>query len=299
MQLDFRTFSEGGGTFRGCRERLDRWLEAEHPDVVFFNYGANDARAGAAGLAEFQEEMERCVLLAQKRGARVVLITPQAADLRKSGPKAAAQRTLYAETMLSFGRARGWTVVDIHHPLDLLQRGGRAADPQFSILRDPIHLTHAAYVAWGSFLYDRLDLPLVRSAATLTARGVVEAAENCVIRDVVTRPGLLEFNRRDSALPILPPGPLPPRVCVPLEAHSRYLVTVTGLEPGEYEIVVDSRTIGTVNSGQLADGVNINTLLLDGEREAPWAALANEIAAGKRLDEIGKTEWRFVVRRRT
>ena len=57
----------------------------------------------------------------------MILVTPQAADVRKSGAEAAARRTLYAETMLSHGRERGWAVIDIHHPLDAMQRANQRA----------------------------------------------------------------------------------------------------------------------------------------------------------------------------
>lgn len=53
------------------------------------------------------------------------------------------------------------------------------------------------------------------------------ATENCAIRDVESSAGVLSFTRRDQVLPILPP-----RLSAPLEAHSRYLLAVTGLEPG-------------------------------------------------------------------
>src|SRR5262249_2211595 len=154
------------------------------------------------------------------------------------------------------------------------------------------------YVAWGFFLFDRLDLPFVRSAATLTSGGRVTAAENCAIRDVEVGRGVLAFTRADDVLPILPPGPLPPRSAVPLEAHSRYLVAVTGLDPGEYEIRCEGRPVGSVTAPARAGGVNLNSLLLDGGREAPWAGLARAIWEGRLAERVGRTRWRFEVRRR-
>jgi len=298
LAIDFRRFGTPGATFRKGTDELKRWPDDYRPDVVFFNYGVNDAGTGREGLARFMEDMERCVATARARGARVVLVTPQAADVRRSGPGAAARRTLYAEMMLAHGRGKGWTVIDVHHPLDALQRAGQREERGFSILRDSIHLTRPAYVAWGFFLFDRLDLPFVRSAAALTSEGQVTATENCTISDVEAGPDTLSFTRDDAALPILPPGPLPPRSPVPLEAHSRYLLAVTGLPPGEYEIRCEGYPIGTAGAHALALGVNLNTLLLDGGREAPWAELAGAIWEGRMLERVGRTRWRFVVARR-
>jgi hypothetical protein len=298
LSLKFRSFTTGGGTFKTGLEHLDAWLDEYRPTVVVFNYGGNDSGAGPMGLPAFLDTMERCVSKARGRGARVALLTPQAADPRRSGPEAAAKRTLYAETMLTYGRRRGWTVVDVHHPLGLLQEANEKADPSYTILKDSIHLTDPAYVAWGFYFYDRLDLPFARSGAVLTAGGRVVVHENCAIRDVSAGEDSLSFTRIDEVLPILPPGPLPPRLSVPLEAHSRYLLKVVGLSPGEYEIRCDERPIGVASAGVLGVGVNLNTLLLDGDREAPWASLANDLWEGRGLEQVGRRRWRFEVRKK-
>ncbi|MCA1685831.1 MAG: GDSL-type esterase/lipase family protein, partial [Planctomycetia bacterium] len=259
LRLEFQQFSTGGGTFQTCRENIERWLDEFHPTVVFLNYGGNDASAGEEGLDRFKENMEHCVAKVKARGARVVLMTPQAADRRKSGVAAAAKRTMYAETMLSYGRERGWTVVDIHHPLQSMQLANQEVDPDYTMLRDSIHLTPPAYVGWAFLLFDRLDLPFVRSSVSLTADGEVGVTENCQVRDVRSADGQLSFTRMDEVLPILPPGTLPPRYSVPLETHSRYLLKVTGLEPGEYDVLCLGRSIGRVTDLRLARGVNLNT----------------------------------------
>jgi lysophospholipase L1-like esterase len=178
LKLEFRRFTTGGGTFATGLEHLEGWLDDFRPTVVVFNYGGNDAGAGREGLDRFKDNMERCVAQARERGARVILVTPQAADTRKSGAEAAARRTLYAETMLAFGRERGWTVIDIHHPLEAMQRANQRDDPAYTILKDKIHLTYAAYVGWGYLFYDRLDLPFARSDAALTAGGRVVVAHS-------------------------------------------------------------------------------------------------------------------------
>jgi lysophospholipase L1-like esterase len=297
-KLEFQRFTTGGGTFATGLEHLGEWLDGFRPTVVVFNYGGNDAGAGRDGLGRFKDNMERCVAQARERGARVILVTPQAADTRKSGAEAAARRTLYAETMLAFGRERGWTVIDIHHPLEAMQRANQRDDPAYTILKDKIHLTDAAYVGWGYLFYDRLDLPFARSDAVLTADGRVTATDRCEIQDNESGEGGVSFTRIDEVLPILPPGPLPPRLSAPLEAHSRYLLTVTGLEAGDYEIRCEGQPIGTVDAASLAVGVNLSSLLLDGPRDTPWETLARAIWEGKRPDEIGRTRWRFEVRKR-
>ena len=209
VHLTFHKFSTGGGTFATGVEKLDGWLADFKPTLVFLNYGANDAAAGEAGLPQFKENLEKCVAKAAAAGARVVLVTPQAADVRKSGEEAAARRRLYAETMLAFGKEKGWSVVDTFHPLEALQREGEKADKDYSILKDKIHLTDPGYVAWGFFLYERLTPPECESNAVLTADGKVTKATRCTVEDVKAEAGSVSFTRRDEALPILPR----PRYC--------------------------------------------------------------------------------------
>lgn len=297
LDLSFQSFSTGGGTFQTGVENLDAWLEDFRPSLVVLNYGGNDAGSGFHGLSAFRDRMGQCVAKIHSRGSRTILVTPQAADLRKSGREPAAKRALYADVMLDHGREQGWSVIDVHEPLAALQRSGSKADPDFSILKDRIHLTHSAYVAWGFYFYDRLDLPRARSAAMLNAQGKVVWSTNCEIREVSATEDVLAFTRTDRILPILPPGPLPPRELVPMESNSVYRLRVVGLKPGSYEIRCDGKPLGETDEASLALGIDLNSLLLDSGNEAPWASLAKEVWEGRTLPELGKTPWRYEVRR--
>lgn len=298
LSFEAKRFTTGGGTFATGLAHLDEWLGEFKPTLVFFNYGGNDASSGDKGIPKFLETMEQCVAKAEQSGARVILITPQAADVRKSGEGPAAKRQKYAELMISQGREKGWVVIDTHHPLGALQTGAQADDPAYSMLKDKIHLTDSAYIGWGYILYDLLAPPAVESTATLNADGQVTETANCQVIDVTPSDGGLAFTRIDKVLPILPPVPLPPRKQVPLEARSRYLLTVKGLAPGTYELTCDGQAVGTADAEALGRGVNLNTLLLDAEQKAPWQTLAEQIWDGASLEQIGTTRWRFEVRKK-
>jgi lysophospholipase L1-like esterase len=295
LGLTFKRFTTGGGTFATGLEKLDGWLQEFPPSVVFFNYGGNDAAAGEAGLAKFHENLTACVARVEKAGARVVLLTPQAADIRKSGTAPAARRTRYAEDLLAFAREKGWPAIDVHHPLADLQTAGEKDDPAFTILKDQIHLTDPAYVAWAFYLYDRLSPPPCTSLATLTAAGQVTATERCTVTDVKAEGKTLAFTRRDAVLPILPPVVLPSPRQVPLERLSPYLLKVTGLQEGLYLVRCEKQALGVVSAAELAAGINLNALQIHAGQPAPWQALAKELWEGKGLEQIGKTAWRFEV----
>ena len=182
LDLTFRRFTTGGGTFKTGLEHLDEWLGEFRPTLVIFNYGGNDAKRGPEGLAGFKEDMKECVARVRAPGRPRDLLHRPGGRRPQVGGRGAALRTLYAETMLDYGRRQGWPVIDVHHPLDVMQLANQEDDPSYTILKDKIHLTDPAYIAWGYLFFDRLDLPFVRSAASLDAAGKVLSAENCTVR---------------------------------------------------------------------------------------------------------------------
>ncbi len=203
LKLTFKKQSTGGGTFATGLQKLDGWLDDFKPSLVVFNYGSNDAGAGAAGIPKLKENIEKCVAKVQERKARFLFSTHQAADVRKSKEAPAEKRKLYAETILAFAKEKQWQIVDVFHPLDQLQREGQKENDAYTILKDTIHLTDSAYVAWGYFLYEGLNPPASTSAAELTAKREVAKTTRCKIADVKATEAGLTFTRlgRSSAHP--------------------------------------------------------------------------------------------------
>jgi lysophospholipase L1-like esterase len=300
LALAFKKCSTGGGTFATGLQNLDKWLGEFHPTVVCFNYGGNDAGAGEKGLTAYKDNMTKCVAKVESAKARVLFSAFQGADVRKSGAEPAARRKLYAETQLAFCKAKGWPIVDIFHPTDELQSKAQKDDDKYTILRDKIHLTEPAYIAWGYYLYGGLGMKPGTSECALNADGKIITQVGCKVNGVKINDSrtAISFLRADAILPILPPGLLPPRKYVPLEQHSAYLLRVAGLKEGMYEIQCESQPLGLASADALAKGVNINTLLLDSGAVAPWDALAKQVWAGKDLDQIGKTNWGYRIVRK-
>ncbi len=302
MKLTFKSYTTGGGTFATGLGKFDpwfgpAWLEDFKPTVVLFNYGGNDANSGEKGLPKFRANAAASVAHVHKIGGRAILMTHQASDVRKSGEAPAARRKLYAEALLAFAKEKGWPSVDVFHPLDALQTAGQADNPAYTILKDTIHLNDAGYVAWGVFLYAGLGVKPAVSRAELTAKGAVTKTIGCQIDNVKATDTGLTFTRRDAVLPILPPIVLPPRKHVPLEKLSPYLLQITDLPAGRYEVRCEGLPLGTATAKELAVGVNLNSLLLDSGKPAPWETLAKDWWQGKNLEQIGATAWKFEVRR--
>jgi hypothetical protein len=252
-------------------------------------------------LPQLKENIVKCVAKAEASKARVLFSLFQGADVRKAGEAAAARRKLYAEAQLAFCKEKGWPVIDVFHPIDELQAKGQKDDDKYTILRDTIHLTDPAYIAWGYFLYDGLKLKggVSELAFDVSDKVKVLAEVGCKMSDMVRSDDLkqVKFGRVDELLPILPPGPLPPRAHVPLEKCSPYLLRIVGLPAGKYKVACEGKNLGTASADELRTGINLNTLVLQNGVAAPWEALAKQIWAGKELDKIGKTKWNFSIDR--
>jgi hypothetical protein len=102
------------------------------------------------------------------------------------------------------------------------------------------------------------------------------AAKGCTVTGLAAAAGGgVEFTRLDEGLPFnfgtfyaLHYRFVP----VPDELN-RYLLTVTGLSPGRYEVTADGRSAGTFTAAQLAAGANIASSTPDAwDPGGPWAA---------------------------
>lgn len=154
-----------GGAFpRPCLlERLDRVLNATHPDLVFACYGMNDGIYYP--LAEdrfdaYKKGYETLAAAVKHAGARFVAVTPPPFDASALGgntlPAGRAAYPLpfegydsvlgaYSNWLLS-QRAHGWNVIDIHGPLNASLTRIRMSIPNYHFAGDGVHMN--AYGHW-------------------------------------------------------------------------------------------------------------------------------------------------------
>jgi len=326
LGLKFERRGVGGGSFTMAVREINGILEKSKPTVMFFNFGGNDATRGPKGLPLVEQVMAESVARVKNSGAIAVLLTPQPGDERMAGARN-DYLGLYAKEMLSYAREEGIAALDTYQPLEAMQNLRQNEVTEFTINKDRIHLTDSAYVAWAYFIYEGLNPPVAESRAELSADGKVIAAVNCSVTNVKAHAGRVEFMREDAILPLLPPHPipvttntaptkalaapaspvsayaeqhwseLPPRKYCPLEKYSRYMLKISGLAEGEYTIEADGKALGVASAEQLKNGVNINSLLLDSGHAAPWDELVLDLWVGKSLNKVGKTKYKFEVRR--
>ena len=132
-------------------ERLQRVLDATHPDLVFACYGMNDGDtlpAGPDGLARFSAATTTLRNAILKAGAkRVVLCTPPVSDPknRTAPDPREANLVVYSAWLMAQKKAAGWDVVDIHTPMLQALNAGRATNPEFRFAPDGTHPDRAGH----------------------------------------------------------------------------------------------------------------------------------------------------------
>ena len=138
-----------GGQFPrpDVHERLARVLSVVRPDLVIACYGMNCGiylPFDAERFAAYRDGMERLHAEVERRGARIIHLTPPVYDGRPGEKHPAgdvdydAVLGRYAEWLLS-KRADGWTVIDVHGPMRAILDAKRAEDPAYTFLPDAVH----------------------------------------------------------------------------------------------------------------------------------------------------------------
>ena len=190
---------------------------------------------------------------------------------------------------LALAKAKGAGTIDVQRSMREIQRRVLAAnatktDQEKRMLMhvaDGVHLNDLGQMAMAFAILKGLDAPAEVSAVTINApQGLVTASENCRISALrPTRDGLT-FTRTDERWPFnfgllwslnelyIPFG----------DELNRYLLTLTGLPAGQYDVTAGGRALGDWSADDLARGINIasattNIWVLGG----PWDAQADAL----------------------
>lgn len=128
-------------------ERLERVLELTKPDLVVACYGINCGiyePFDKGRFEQYQRGIRHLKLAVEKRGARLVVITPPFYDDQRA-PKSFSYNGVldrYSDWLIEQRKA-GWHVVDLHGPMTQEVAKRRKADPQFTFQPDGVHPNEA------------------------------------------------------------------------------------------------------------------------------------------------------------
>jgi lysophospholipase L1-like esterase len=287
-RVRFINAGEGGDTASGGLARLDRDVFVHNPTIVTVAYGINDigwgTKADGAHKQAYLDGIRGIVDRCRERGIRVFI---GSAAVTNEDPEKSERGYLQAmcDEGLALARERGAATIDIQRSMrESLRRMRKAGEGKpekdWPTLHAPdgVHLNDVGQLAMALAILKGLGAPSEVSSVVVDARDlkVVQTA-GCDVTDLEREGTALSFDRLDAGLP-LNLGVLGALqfwyVPVP-EQLNQYLLTVTGLEPGRYEIRSDDRPLGTWSEGELERGVNLASATADGwQPGGPWDAQA-------------------------
>ncbi len=292
-QVRFINAGWGGDTAAGGLARLERDVFARGATLVTVAYGINDIGWGGKADDEhrqrYLDSIRGIVEACRKRGVRV-LICSAALTAGDRGDGDYLQKM--CNDGMAIARELGEGSIDVMSGMRAIhqrvQRWRAEHKDATETLHAPdgIHLSDLGQLAMAFAMLKGLGAPADVSSAAISAQsGRAVSASGCAISDLKATDGGIEFTRLDEGLPlnIEPLWQLNFRFIPFPEELNRYMLAVTDLTPGRYEVRAGGRLVGTWDEKQLAAGVNLGSATPDGwVPGGPWDAQAHLL---KRLTE--------------
>lgn len=282
----------GGDTAAGGLKRIERDVFAHNATVLIVAFGTNDIGWGMLADNEHKQNylsaIQGIVTQCRKRDVRVYICS---AAVMAGDPDQGEDSYLQkmCDEGMALSRSLGGDAIDVQRSMREVQR--RVAKSNVAIqdptkhntmhLADGAHLNELGQFAMAFAILKGLNAPAEVSSATVNAAdGRVVETTHCQVTDVVKGNDRLEFTRFDECLPFNY-GLFFALNFRFVPAHTElnhYLLTVTNLPDGRYDVLADDRGVGTFTARQLAGGVNIASTTANGwEPGGPWNAQANSL----------------------
>jgi len=265
--ITFRNSGIGGDSSGGGNGRFKRDVVAHKATAMTVDFGMNDG--GYRGFEEgryknYMKGLQGMADQAKAANIRVAWLTPSPVEKAEDGPALQGyNETLekYSAGVSEIAQKSGGLFADQFHPFVAIQDKARAENPKNRIGGgDVVHPgpPGQAVMAWG--ILKGLHFPALVSAAEIDAAGnKVVKAEKCeVTNQRPAKDGGIGFQRLDAALPFFPKEAKAILKWAPIEQElNEYMLKVTGLKEGQYEVQVDGQKIGEHTAAELAAGVNL------------------------------------------
>jgi lysophospholipase L1-like esterase len=289
-KVRFVNAGRGGDTAAGGLKRLETDVFAHHPTVLTVAYGVNDIGWGTKADDEhkkaYLDGIRGIVEACRKRGVRVYVCS--AAVTAEDPVKA---ETGFLQKMCDEGmelsRSLGGEAIDVQRAMRAVQKRIWVANQKVADkgkhdtlhAADGVHLNELGQLAMAFAILKGLGAPADVSSVVIDAAGSkLTAAKGCRVTATGSKDGAVEFTRLDDGLPFnygIFYGLHYRYVPVPDELN-RYLLTVTNLPAGKYEVTADGRSAGVFAAEQLAAGVNVASTTPDPwQPGGPWDAQAD------------------------
>lgn len=261
----------GGDTAGGGAARFQGHVLNEKPTAITINFGMNDGGYGKFNpdaSKRFAERTAAMLEMANKAGARVALLSPNAVDRRNksNGKEYVETQKLFYAPLKDLAEKHKVSFVDQYaitraatDKMELDDPMAKKAVPYY----DGFHTSSPGGMLMAHSILTGLKAPALVSDAVITIDGKMVDAKGCKVGPVSFEPEKgVSFTRTDDALPVpvqkdwLPMLPYTNE----LKDLNYYGLTVKGLKDGSYTVSIDDKDVATYTAKELAAGVNLGVL---------------------------------------
>ncbi len=284
-QVSFHNAGVGGDKVSGggggpIDLRLDRDVFAWRPNVITVMLGMNDFyyRPDEPGIySTFTDGYKHLVESLKKNdpGARITLIEPSPYDdVTRASIGFNGVLLKYSAFVGQLAREEDVQVADFNTPVVAVVKAISAESPALApqVIPDRVHPQQGGHwIMAESLLKSWQASPLVTFVAIDADAKAIASGENTSVTSLTGAKGKttskISWTQADKALPLpFPPLEVDPVLGLVLKnsdivaALDQETLQVRALTPGNYDLSIDGRKIGSFTAAQLTNGINLATL---------------------------------------
>lgn len=277
LRIRIHNSGVGGAKASDALQRFDRDVAAYKPKYVAVLLGMNDGGVKPYDDELFQtyrRDMNRIADRIVEIGATPIWMTPTMYDAtaaRASGRPVPAERTefynatlaYYGAWLREFAGTRGGAFVDLYGPLNELTHQARRDQADFTMIKDAVHPDAPGQLVMAAAFLEDLQFakPLSNIRITVGSQAPVVRATGGVATEVTGTGDELSFLWEADGLPWAPPPETEAGVRLLNLGHrwTREALEVHGLDPGQYDLLIDGEPVGRFSAEQLARHVELQS----------------------------------------
>ena len=272
--ITFRNVGISGDRSPGGNSRFNRDVLPLKATAMTVDFGMNDGGYGSFNEGSFKTYMaglQGIADQARSNNIHVAWVTPQPVEKKEDGPALegyAATLERFAEGVKAIAETNAGAFADQFHPYLEVMNRARAERPGNRVMGgDTVHPGPPGQAVMASSILKALNFPTLVSAAEIDATKLaVTKTEQCQIADIGNGTnGGIRFTRLDAALPYFPDQAKAIVKWTPIvDEMNKYLLKVTGLKTGNYEVRLGGKKVAEYADTALAEGVNLTQPALSG-----------------------------------
>ena len=272
-RIQFRNAGVGGNRTSSALPRFKQDVVEQSPSHVAVLFGMNDGNQRAFDATAYQAFQKGIGTILDRiqaeTKAKAMLLTPTYFDYPIRAQHLEAGQTAdpgYNEVLVGFGnflksigKEKGLRVIDLNEPMVQVTRRLQNADPKASLIRDGVHPLPEGHFVMAHAILQGLDVAGTVSDLHIDVVKHIQRAERCLATDLTTAPDAACFTLLQEALPFPHPDELREilRLLAFDETLNRERLRISGLNAGEYRLIIDGEAVGMFSDEQFSEGLEL------------------------------------------